>query len=82
MVSDRGNVFWDAANLRQRVESKIRKTPTNSMITGSCNMGFLFGLDLNLLCMSSYACRFRISGTTRFDFNTGNTVRAPASGGL
>ena len=48
----RGKPLWDAVNLRQMVESKIKKTPNKSMITGSCNMDLLFGLDLILLCTS------------------------------
>jgi len=38
----RGKTLLDVANLRQMVESKIRKTPNKSMVTGSDNMGFLF----------------------------------------
>ena len=56
-LTGRGSSFWDAANLRQMVESKTRRAPNLSMITGSGNMDFLFGLDLNLHCMSSFACR-------------------------
>jgi hypothetical protein len=76
---NRGNAFWDVANLRQMVESKIRKTPNRSMIMGSGDMGLLFGLDLNLLCMSSHACRLLSIGNK---VNTVNTVYAPALGGL
>jgi hypothetical protein len=66
---NRGNAFGDAANLRQMVESKTRRAPNLSMITGSGNMDFLFGLDLNLHCMSSFACRLlSIEHKVRFQY--------------
>jgi hypothetical protein len=38
-----GKTLLDAVNLRQMIESKIRKTPNKNMIAVLYNMGFLFG---------------------------------------
>jgi hypothetical protein len=59
-----GKSLLGDVNLRQMVESKISKTPKNNMITGSYSMEFLFGKNLNPLCMSSYAYRFLSIGNT------------------